>query len=231
MVTLNVLTESANGYLYVYYEYVTVANTLSFGESGSIEVIAGQAIGDLPAVPAKDGYEGFWTLDGQQITAETVWSYTVNKTAEAVYYEVVNSIGADVWTDDYRRYPEKDTLGTYYIGGRKFYGVRAGSTPPAWITTSFAWNEAAVAYLISNAPAGTNAIKVNVYYTGSEWDPNAFTHLGYQSGQTVNPQTWGTRTVAFSVAEEDWSAFMTAINTVTESANGYVYLYYEYVTI
>ena len=48
-------------------------------------VTAGSAIGTLPEVPAKDGYDGYWTIDGEKITAETVYNYGTNKTAVPVY--------------------------------------------------------------------------------------------------------------------------------------------------
>ena len=48
-------------------------------------VATGNAIGELPAVPEKDGYTGYWTIDGAAITAETVWSYAEDKVAVPYY--------------------------------------------------------------------------------------------------------------------------------------------------
>ena len=39
----------------------------------------------LPEVPAKDGYRGVWTIDGMEVTAESVYSFNADKTAVAVY--------------------------------------------------------------------------------------------------------------------------------------------------
>ncbi len=59
--------------------------TLTFEGASSKQVEGGQAIGELPAVPAKDGYTGVWTIDGAEITADTVYNYGVDKTAKVVY--------------------------------------------------------------------------------------------------------------------------------------------------
>ncbi len=59
--------------------------TLTFEGASSRQVEGGATIGELPAVPAKDGYTGVWTIDGVEITADTVYNYGANKTAVAVY--------------------------------------------------------------------------------------------------------------------------------------------------
>ncbi len=58
--------------------------TLSFeGVEDTKTVKGGEAIGELPAVPAKDGYVGFWTVDGKKIDANSTIS--ANATATPVY--------------------------------------------------------------------------------------------------------------------------------------------------
>ena len=60
--------------------------TLSFeGLGDTLTVSGGDPIGSLPAVPARDGLEGVWTIDGVEINAETVYNYGANKTAVALY--------------------------------------------------------------------------------------------------------------------------------------------------
>ena len=59
--------------------------TLTFEGVSSKQVEGGATIGELPAVPAKDGYVGLWTIDGEEITADTVYNYGANKTAVVVY--------------------------------------------------------------------------------------------------------------------------------------------------
>ncbi len=56
----------------------------------AITVIVGQAMANLPAVPERANYEAVWTIDGEVVTAETVFDYTSDKTAVAVYTEVVD---------------------------------------------------------------------------------------------------------------------------------------------
>ena len=65
-------------------EEVATSCTLSFeGLTETKTVEAGMAIGELPAVPAKDGYIGFWAVDGVAINENTILSG--NKTATLVY--------------------------------------------------------------------------------------------------------------------------------------------------
>ena len=54
-------------------------------EQSAMTVTAGSAIGTLPEVPAKDGYNGYWTIDGEKITADTVYDYNADKIAVAAY--------------------------------------------------------------------------------------------------------------------------------------------------
>ena len=54
-------------------------------EQSEMTVTAGSAIGTLPEVPAKDGYNGYWTIDGEKITADTVYDYNADKIAVAAY--------------------------------------------------------------------------------------------------------------------------------------------------
>ena len=56
-----------------------------FYEKNDMAVTAGSAIGTLPEVPAKDGYNGYWTIDGEKITADTVYDYNADKIAVAAY--------------------------------------------------------------------------------------------------------------------------------------------------
>ena len=65
--------------------------TLTFESVGTKRVLAGATIGELPAVPAKDGYDGVWEIDGETITADTVYNYGVAKTAVAVYFKDITS--------------------------------------------------------------------------------------------------------------------------------------------
>ncbi|MGN1053260.1 MAG: hypothetical protein ACI4SH_07735, partial [Candidatus Scatosoma sp.] len=59
--------------------------TLTYAVDQTATIENGAAIGALPEVPEKEGYKGYWTIDGQEITAETVYNYGENKTAVAEY--------------------------------------------------------------------------------------------------------------------------------------------------
>ncbi len=46
------------------------------------------AIGELPEIPEKEGYIGYWAIDGEKITEETVYDFGADKTATIVYKKV-----------------------------------------------------------------------------------------------------------------------------------------------
>ena len=72
--------------------------TLTFEGVSSSQIEGGSTIGELPEVPAKDGLEGSWAIDGQIITADTVYNYTTDKTAVAVYSKnITATIGLGDW--------------------------------------------------------------------------------------------------------------------------------------
>ena len=89
-------------------ESVVQFKNVIFYETTEMTVTAGSAIGTLPEVPVKEGYEGYWTIDGEKITADTVYNYGANKTAVAEYkvayklsfgsndYDMASS--AETWT-------------------------------------------------------------------------------------------------------------------------------------
>lgn len=66
-------------------ESVVQFKNVIFYETTEMTVTAGSAIGTLPEVPAKEGYEGYWTIDGEKITTETVYNYGVDKIAVPTY--------------------------------------------------------------------------------------------------------------------------------------------------
>lgn len=70
--------------------------TLTFSSTeGSVEAYTATydaALEGLPTVPAKAGCAGVWKIDGEEISADTIWKYTEDKEAVAVYTEIVESI-------------------------------------------------------------------------------------------------------------------------------------------
>ena len=71
----------------LYAKYIANTYVLSFEAEGveNVNVVYKTAISELPAVPVKEGYDGVWEIDGEVITAETIWNYNVNQTAVAAY--------------------------------------------------------------------------------------------------------------------------------------------------
>lgn len=63
--------------------YTPNTYVLTIGET-TLPVTYGEAMGELPACNGSvpEGYEAIWVIDGTPLTAETVWNYTENKTAE-----------------------------------------------------------------------------------------------------------------------------------------------------
>ena len=70
------------------------ANTYSFtfGEA-KVTVTYGQPVGDLPKVPDVEGKKnGKWVMDGSDITSETIFAWTSDKIAEAVYEDIYYTV-------------------------------------------------------------------------------------------------------------------------------------------
>ena len=67
--------------------------TLSFDKEGTnaLTVIGGQAIGELPELPEKEGYDSVWAIDGVEINADTIYTFGEDKTAVALYKKDVTS--------------------------------------------------------------------------------------------------------------------------------------------
>ena len=59
--------------------------TISEKLADDITVTAGAAIGNLPAVPEKEGYVGHWEIDGKAISSATVYDFEANKAAVPAY--------------------------------------------------------------------------------------------------------------------------------------------------
>ena len=71
------------------------------------------AIGTLPAIPTKSGYKGYWTIDGKEITADSVYDYTEDKIATLVY--------AEAYTLSFDNVTNADNLATAELWGSDNY--------------------------------------------------------------------------------------------------------------
>ena len=107
--------------------------TLTVGET-SMEVTYGTAVGDLPAVPEQEGYDGKWTLNGEDLTAETVYNFTEDLAAEASYtiktYSVVLKLNDEIYNSLTVEHGSTVTapdanivVGAYYVSGWTLDGV------------------------------------------------------------------------------------------------------------
>ena len=102
---------NSNGTLYYlsedvkYQIYAAGGNTrvydLTFAGTDTVKTIAPEgAIGALPAVPEKAGCTGVWTIDGVEITADTVYNYGANKTATVQYsQDITDTLTLSDWGD------------------------------------------------------------------------------------------------------------------------------------
>ena len=109
--------------------------TLSFeGISDTVEVVTGQSIGELPAVPEKENAVGVWTIDGVEITAETIYTYAGAKTAVAAYSrEMTKDFALEdrAWgaAQDEYYLGVLDMGGTYYNGeGKECHYLNAAAS-------------------------------------------------------------------------------------------------------
>ncbi len=84
-------------------------------ETTEREITAGAAIGELPEIPAKEGYNGFWTIDGEKITADTAYDYGVDKVAVVVYEEIKRQYTLTFRSNDYDLASTTDWFSAYNI--------------------------------------------------------------------------------------------------------------------
>lgn len=109
-----------------------------------MEITVGDALENLPAVPEKTGYNGVWMLDGEVLTAETIWDYAESKTATAVYnakvyFVVLDANGGTVGNADF----EVAYGATYSVDtpvGADAFATFVGWTYEGELLTSSVWN-------------------------------------------------------------------------------------------
>lgn len=80
--------------------YTVQIKNLVITEVETKTLTAGASIGQLPEVPAKEGYRGYWTIDGEEITAETVYNYGADKIAKPAYKENTFKISFEQNSED-----------------------------------------------------------------------------------------------------------------------------------
>ena len=81
--------------------------TLSFGglNGVSVKVNYGSALGDLPAVPERTGYNAIgWKLDNKIISSSTKWTYDSDRTANPSYKELVDENEKQALIEELRNY-------------------------------------------------------------------------------------------------------------------------------
>ncbi|MBO4262355.1 MAG: tyrosine-protein phosphatase, partial [Clostridia bacterium] len=94
--------------------YVAKKFTLVFENASSKRVVYGTEIGDMPEVPHREGYFGWWELEDEKITSSTVYDRLSGGTVAAVYVHVgnivLNALGEGVYINNehIRAYYEDD---------------------------------------------------------------------------------------------------------------------------
>lgn len=87
--------------------YTANSYVLTFGENETMSVTYDEKIGQLPAVPEKEHYVGVWAVDGNELNADTVWTYASDMTAEVVYTPVNYTVTFDGENDVIYAYGSK----------------------------------------------------------------------------------------------------------------------------
>ncbi len=190
--------------------------TFTLKESNSKVVMDGEKIGVLPAIPEKMGYIGVWTIDGETVTADTVWAGD-SKTAKIDYtpieYTVTFKNGDDVVGT--QTYTVEDTEITvpevpakeYYTGAWESYELGGGDKTVNAVytaieyTVTFMNGEEVVGnqtYTVENTEITEPEVPVKEYYTGV-WENYELTN----GDKTVNAVYTAIKyTVTFMNSEE-----------------------------
>ena len=220
------------------------------------EVIAidgGAVVGTLPEVPAVAGKTGKWMVDGVELTAETVYSWTEDKTAEAVYTAIVYNVvfkvdGAVLDTLTYTvdnatveapAVPAK----TGYTGAWESYTLTTGDVEVNAVYTVIVYNVvfkaegetvATLTYTVENAAVEAPAVPAKEGYNGA-WESyklttgdvevNAvYTIKTYTVTYTVNGNVVDTKTVNHGTVLEAPATIVDGAYYVTGwTANGAAY--------
>ena len=115
-------------------------------------VTNGSAIGTMPQLPEQDGKNAAWIIDGETITASTVYNYTENKTAVATYFDTLTfDMGSEEMTEKvsefanvYNVQTAELTAADTYNGGKAINLVRTDGTAGANASFSMKFNGVSV---------------------------------------------------------------------------------------
>ena len=158
--------------------------TLTLGEA-TINLDGGAAVGTLPAVPEVTGKTGKWMVDGVELTSETVYNWTEDKTAEAVYTAIVYNVvfKADGVVVDTKTYTVDNATveapavpaKAHYTGAWESYTLTTGDVEVNAVytaveyTVTFKADGAVVdtkTYTVANATVEAPAVPSKDHYTG-----------------------------------------------------------------
>ena len=226
--------------------------TLTVGGE-TIALDGGAVVGTLPEVPAVAGKTGKWMVDGVELTAETVYSWTEDKTAEAVYTAIVYNVvfkvdGAVLDTLTYTvdnatveapAVPAK----TGYTGAWESFTLTTGDVEVNAVYTVIVYNVvfkadgetvATLTYTVENAAVEAPAVPAKEGYNGA-WEAyklttgdvevNAvYTIKTYTVTYTVNGNVVDTKTVNHGTVLEAPATIVDGAYYVTGwTANGAAY--------
>ena len=108
--------------------------TLSFNGYSAVQdytAIAGELMTGLPAVPTFNGLSGTWTVDGVEITENSLYSYDTDKTAVAVYDAsslISKTLSKNDYTNDYNNFATVNAMVSSYGIGTIKKVMNVGST-------------------------------------------------------------------------------------------------------
>ena len=168
--------------------------TLSFEGAESKTVLFGNAIGQLPSVPEKEGYtNGRWTIDGEAITAETVYDYAGDKTAVAKYDAISYTLTFKS-SDTREDWAESSKLSKDYLLdsiqtiGYQNTDVYVGSE--ALVVTETAGTTSGQVTINTHARGPITSWDANKTYTVSFMLKGAPIHLYFDHGEKVLLDDW-----------------------------------------
>ena len=179
--TMYVLSEDVEFY------FGTVGEDVRFGRDFTVsfegfeeekELFFGDALGQLPEIPARAGYSAVWTIDGVEISEDTLFGYNRNVTAEIAYTAIeytitINRANGDVETLKFTDLNKEEVLASIKLTeSNLFYSYSwQEALPDALDFTNYTFVE-----LSAEQPASTRIISYSLTI-GVEFTMNVYVEV------------------------------------------------------